>query len=47
MARAHAAGVNVLLGFGHARSEKRNVRRRVPGVKEFTKMFLRYRKRYP
>ena len=47
MTRARAAGVQVLLGFGHARSEKRNVRRRVPGVKEFTKMFLRYRKRYP
>jgi hypothetical protein len=47
MARARAAGVQVLLGFGHARSEKRNVRRRVPGVKEFTRMFLRYRKRYP
>jgi hypothetical protein len=47
MARAHAAGVQVLLGFGHARSTNRNVRRRVPGVKEFTKMFLRYRKRYP
>jgi len=44
---AHAAGVEVLLGFGHARSAKRSVRRRVPSVKEFTRAFLEYRQRYP
>jgi len=37
----------VLLGFGHARSKKRKVRRYVPGVREFTKEFLKYKKRYP
>jgi hypothetical protein len=47
MQDARAAGVEVMLGFGHARSAKRKVRRRVPGVKEFTKEFLKYRKRYP
>jgi hypothetical protein len=47
MHAAHAAGVRVLLGFGHARSKKRKVRRRVPGVREFTKEFLKYKKRYP
>jgi hypothetical protein len=47
MDEARQAGVQVLLGFGHARSEKRSVRRRVPGVKEFTKEFLKYKKRYP
>ena len=44
---ARAAGVEVLLGFGHARSAKRSVRRRVPSVREFTKTFLEYRHRYP
>jgi hypothetical protein len=44
---ARAAGVEVLLGFGHARSAKRNVRRRVPSVKAFTRAFLEYRQRYP
>ena len=47
MAAARATGAQVLLGFGHARSEKRKVRRRVPGVREFTKEFLKYKKRYP
>ena len=47
MGLARASGVKVLLGFGHARSAKRKVRRRVPGVKEFTKEFLKYKKRYP
>jgi hypothetical protein len=47
MAAARAANVRVLLGFGHARSAKRKVRRRVPGVREFTKEFLKYKKRYP
>jgi hypothetical protein len=47
MAAARAAGARVLLGFGHARSARRKVRRRVPGVREFTKEFLRYKKRYP
>ncbi len=47
MHNARAAGVKVLLGFGHARSKKRKIRRRVPGVKEFTKEFLKYKKRYP
>jgi len=47
MGAARAAGVRVLLGFGHSRSHKRKVRRRVPGVKEFTKEFLKYKKRYP
>ena len=47
MAAAKAAGARVLLGFGHARSSKRKVRRRVPGVREFTKEFLKYKKRYP
>jgi len=47
MNAAHAAGVQVMLGFGHARSARRNVRRYVPTVKEFLKEFLRYRKRYP
>jgi hypothetical protein len=44
---ARAAGVEVLLGFGHARSAKRSVRRRVPSVKAFTRAFLEYRQRYP
>jgi hypothetical protein len=44
---ARAAGVEVLLGFGHARSAKRSVRRRVPSVKVFTRAFLEYRQRYP
>jgi hypothetical protein len=44
---ARAAGVEVLLGFGHARSAKRSVRRRVPSVKEFTRAFREYRQRYP
>jgi hypothetical protein len=47
MHAARAANVKVLLGFGHARSKKRKVRRRVPGVREFTKEFLKYKKRYP
>jgi len=47
MAAAQAANVRVLLGFGHSRSAKRKVRRRVPGVREFTKEFLKYKKRYP
>jgi len=47
MAAARAAGARVLLGFGHSRSRKREVRRRVPGVREFTKEFLRYKRRYP
>jgi len=47
MAAAKAADVRVLLGFGHSRSAKRSVRRRVPGVREFTKEFLKYKKRYP
>ena len=47
MNTAHAAGMRVLLGFGHARSPKRKVRRHVPSVKEFLKEFLRYKKRYP
>jgi len=47
MYAARAAGVQVLLGFGHARSKKRKVRRYVPGVREFTKEFLKYKKRYP
>ncbi len=47
MNMAQAAKVRVLLGFGHARSAKRSVRRRVPGVREFTKEFLKYKKRYP
>src|SRR4029079_2824135 len=37
MYAARAAGVQVLLGFGHARSKKRKVRRYVPGIREFTK----------
>ena len=44
---ARAAGVEVLLGFGHARSAKRSVRRRVPSVQVFTRAFLEYRQRYP
>jgi hypothetical protein len=47
MHAAHNAGVKVLLGFGHARSKKRKVRRRVPSVRVFTKEFLKYKKRYP
>jgi hypothetical protein len=47
MFAARDSGVKVLLGFGHARSKKRKVRRYVPGVKEFTKEFLKYKKRYP
>jgi len=47
MYAARAAGVNVLLGFGHARSTKRNVRRHVPSVPEFLKEFLKFKKRYP
>jgi polysaccharide biosynthesis protein PslG len=47
MHTARAAGVDVLLGFGHARSPKRLVRRYVPSVKEFTREFLKFKKRYP
>jgi hypothetical protein len=47
MFAARDAGVKVLLGFGHARSKKRKVRRNVPSVKVFTKEFLKYKKRYP
>jgi hypothetical protein len=47
MYAAREAGVKVLLGFGHARSKKRKVRRHVPSVREFTKEFLKYKKRYP
>jgi hypothetical protein len=47
MNAAHAAGVDVLLGFGHSRSPKRSVRRHVPSVKVFTKEFLKYKHRYP
>ena len=47
MEAARAAKVRVLLGFGHARSPKRKVRRYVPGVREFTKEFLKYKERYP
>ena len=47
MHAARAANVKVLLGFGHARSKKRKVRRYVPGVRQFTKEFLKYKKRYP
>jgi hypothetical protein len=47
MNAAHAANVRVLLGFGHARSPKRRIRRHVPSVKTFTKEFLKYKKRYP
>ena len=47
MTAARAAKVRVLLGFGHSRSAKRKVRRYVPGVREFTKEFLKYKKRYP
>ena len=47
MAAARAAKVRVLLGFGHSRSPKRKVRRYVPGVREFTEEFLKYKKRYP
>jgi len=47
MSAARAAGAQVLLGFGHARSGKSKVRRRVPGVREFTREFLKYKQRYP
>jgi hypothetical protein len=47
MSAARAAGADVLLGFGHARSPKRKVRRYVPSVKVFVKEFLKYKKRYP
>jgi len=47
MNAAHAAGVKVLLSFGHARSPKRSVRRHVPSVRTFTKEFVRFKKRYP
>ena len=47
MSAARAAHVEVMLGFGHARSPNRTIRRRVPPVKEFTREFLKYRKRYP
>jgi hypothetical protein len=47
MYAAHAAGVDVLLGFGHSRNANRSIRRHVPSVKVFTKEFLRYKKRYP
>ena len=47
MAAARAAGARVLLGFGHSRSARRKVRRRVPGVAEFTREFLKYKRRYP
>ena len=47
MHAARAAGVRVLLGFGHARSKKRRVRRTVPSVRRYVKEFLRFKKRYP
>jgi hypothetical protein len=47
MSAAHAAGARVLLGFGHARSPRRKVRRYVPKVKEFLREFKKYKKRYP
>jgi hypothetical protein len=47
MHAARAAGVKVLLGFSHARSKKRKVRRRVPSVRVFTREFKKYKKRYP
>jgi hypothetical protein len=47
MYAARMAGVQVLLGFGHSRSSKRAVRRRLPSVKVFTREFLKYKKRYP
>ena len=47
MFAARDAGVQVLLGFGHSRSKKYKVRRRVPSVRVFTREFLKYKKRYP
>jgi hypothetical protein len=47
MQSARAAGVRVLLGFGHSRNKKDKIRRRVPSVKVFLKEFLKYKKRYP
>ena len=47
MLAARDAGVQVLLGFGHSRSKKYKVRRHVPSVREFTREFLKYKKRYP
>jgi hypothetical protein len=47
MFAARAAGVRVLLGFGHARSKRRKVRRHLPKVKQFMREFKRYKKRYP
>ncbi len=47
MFAARDAGVKVLLGFGHSRSKKYKVRRRVPSVRVFTREFLKYKKRYP
>jgi hypothetical protein len=47
MGAAHKVGARVLLGFGHARSRNRDVRRYVPTVKEFLREFKRYKKRYP
>jgi hypothetical protein len=47
MFSAHAVGAEVLLGFGHTRSEVDSIRRHVPSVARFRKEFLKFRKRYP
>jgi hypothetical protein len=45
MGAAHAAGADVLLGFGHSRVPSRV--RRLPTPRQFQREFLRFRARYP
>jgi hypothetical protein len=45
VAAAHAAGADVLLGFGHSRVPSRV--RRLPTPRQFQREFLRVRARYP
>ena len=45
MAAAHAAGADVLLGFGHSRVPSRAPR--LPTPRQFRREFLRFRARYP
>jgi hypothetical protein len=45
MAAAHAAGAEILLGFGHSRELGRS--RVLPSPRQFRREFLRFRARYP
>ena len=47
MSAARAAGADVLLGFGHARSSSKARRKTLPTVRRYRREFLHFRKRYP